>query len=194
MNYGRSRKRNEEDKAKETLQMIMAGLLLAFFFFCALVISGYRYSDDPELNGFVYHKEIPMDRELQEHLWKQCRMWDVDYGLALGSIELESHFTPDITSKVNDNGTVDIGICQINSGNIEKLKRLGLIQKREDLLDPYKNIECGMFILGMCVEEFGNTEQAYYYYNTGKKRFGSNEASRIVWRNTQEWHKILDFQ
>lgn len=191
MEYGRSRKRTEETKQKEVLCGIMAVLLLAFFIFCMLVTSGYRYSDDPELNGFVYHKEIPMDRELQEHLWKQCRMWEVDYGLALGSIELESQFTPDAVSEVNNNGTIDIGICQVNSRNVEKLQRLGFIEKQDDLLDPYKNIECGMFILGMCVEEFGNTEQAYYYYNTGKKRFGSNKASQTVWRNTQKWHRLL---
>lgn len=194
MEYGRSRKKRKEEefKAKEALCAVAAGLLLAFLFFCMLIISGYTYQEEGPESGFTYYREIPMDEDLQKHLWTQCQMWEIDYGLALGSIEHESRFTPDAVSKVNKNGTRDLGICQINSGNVKKLKKLGLIENQDDLMDPYKNITCGMFILGTCVEEFGNTEQAYYYYNTGKNRFGSNAASREVWRNTQEWHRILE--
>lgn len=193
-NYERARYRREqaaaaERKRRNVLMAIATILVAGFALFCMFILSGYRRN---EPSDFIYHKEIPMERELQEHLWTQCKMWGVDYGLALGSIEQESHFKIDAVSGVNNNGTIDIGICQVNSRNVDRLKRLGMIEKQEDLLDPYKNIECGMFILGVCVEEFGNTEQAYYYYNTGKKRFGSNKSSRKVWEYTQKWHRLLE--
>lgn len=180
----------KKNRIREALHAAGIILLCICTLLAMLIISGYTTKEKSELDGFVYRKEIPLTKELQEHLWIECGKYGIDYSLALGSIQLESCFDEKAKHE-NDNGTTDRGLCQVNSCNVKRLKELGYITCKEDLMDPYKNIECGMYLLGICVEKFGNTEAAYYYYNTGKARKGSNSASRTVWEYTQEWRKLL---
>lgn len=178
-------------KVKNIIYFITSVVLVAFFVFCMLVVSGYKtYANEPE--GFIYYSEIPMSRDLQAHLYRQCKIRGIEYAFALGTIEQESHFVTDVVSDFNDNGSYDIGICQVNSGNLPKLLEAGYIQSYDDIYDPYINIECGMYYLGMCVEAFGNTESAYYYYNTGHRRHGSNAVTRKVMEYTYKWRRELN--
>ncbi len=76
---------------------------------------------------------------LWEHLTGVCNHYGVDADFMLALIKIESNFSPKLISKTND-----WGLCQINICNHEKLKKaLGIT----DFLDPYQNIECGVFLI-----------------------------------------------
>lgn len=79
----------------------------------------------------------------------------------------------------NSNGTYDIGIMQVNSSNIPKLKRVGIIEKEEDLWDICKNIRAGAYILKECIADYGFNWKAVDCYNKGKK---AKDISTYVWK------------
>lgn len=137
---------------------------------------------------------VPISEELQEYIWTKVKRTDLDpyeyYCFMLAIMQHESSFRERAFHE-NSNGTSDRGICQINSSNIKKLKAAGLIGKTEDLYDPYKSIDCAFFILDEYIEEFGVVEAAYYAYNTGRKKQGSNKGSRAVMGYYESWRKAL---
>ena len=137
---------------------------------------------------------VPLDVEVQEYIWTRCKKATGDYknyyAFMLGAIELESSFKRTAVHH-NNNGTVDRGLCQINSCNIKECKRAGLITCADDLFDIYKNIDCGFHEMNDCIDKHGVCEDAYYAYNTGKSHGGSNKASRIVMKNMAKWSAVL---
>ncbi|WP_144581952.1 lytic transglycosylase domain-containing protein [Campylobacter coli] len=76
----------------------------------------------------------------------------------------ESRLTPDIISKPNKNGTYDIGIMQINSIHLPRLKKQYNISE-SDLLRPKINIFVGAEILKMCLDKHGLNEKGITCYN-----------------------------
>jgi len=64
---------------------------------------------------------------------------------------------------LNTNGTLDIGIMQINSVHLPYLARLGI--KKEDLFNPRININFGAFILAKCIDKYGLTINGLNCYN-----------------------------
>ena len=76
----------------------------------------------------------------------------------------ESRLTPDIVSKKNKNGTYDIGIMQINSIHLPRLKKEYNIDK-EDLFNPKINIFVGAEILRYCFNKHGENINAITCYN-----------------------------
>ncbi|MCR2039391.1 lytic transglycosylase domain-containing protein [Campylobacter helveticus] len=76
----------------------------------------------------------------------------------------ESRLNPNIISKKNKNGSYDIGIMQINSIHLPRLKKQYGISK-EDLLNPKINIFIGAEILKMCFNKHGLNEKAITCYN-----------------------------
>lgn len=76
----------------------------------------------------------------------------------------ESRFNPNAISKANKNGSYDIGIMQINSTHLPRLKeRYNISQK--DLLHPKINIFIGAEILKMCFDKHGITQNGITCYN-----------------------------
>ncbi|EAH5338752.1 lytic transglycosylase domain-containing protein [Campylobacter jejuni] len=76
----------------------------------------------------------------------------------------ESRLIPDIISKPNKNGTYDIGIMQINSIHLPRLKKQYGINEN-DLLRPKINIFVGAEILKMCLDKHGLNEEGITCYN-----------------------------
>lgn len=134
--------------------------------------------------------ELPISEDVQKHLYAVCRESGIDYAFALATIAHESSFNENATHH-NSNGTTDRGLCQVNSCWVKDLKELGYITCAEDLYNPYKCIDCGMWVLKSCVDELGNTESAYYAYNTGRYKSGSNCNSRQVWEYKQAFAELL---
>lgn len=143
-----------------------------------------------EERSFKYLEELPIDREVQKYIWDKCGHDKEYYALMLGAIELESSFDHKATGH-NSNGSVDRGLCQINSSNISNMKRLGLIGCKEDLYDIYKNIDCAFYLMDKYVGMFGPTEAAYYAYNTGREHEGSNKNSRAVMQLKSKWRELI---
>ena len=137
---------------------------------------------------------VPLPVELQEYLWTKAKKATGDYknyyAFLLGVMEHESSFRAGATH-YNSNGSTDRGIMQINSSNIGKMKRAGLIGSAQDLYDAYKCIDCGTHMLNNYISMFGVSESAYYAYNTGRERQGSNKNSRIVMKYMAKWNSIL---
>lgn len=76
----------------------------------------------------------------------------------------ESRHSPYIISQRNKNGTYDIGIMQINSSHLPRLKnQYGISEK--DLLNPQINIFIGAEILKMCFDKHGDTQNGITCYN-----------------------------
>lgn len=140
------------------------------------------------------NEAVPLDVELQEYIWTRCKKATTDYenyyAFILGCIQHESTFRARATHH-NSNGSVDRGIMQINSSNIGKMKRAGLISSSEDLFDPFKCIDCGLWLMNQYIDKFGVSESAYYAYNTGREREGSNNNSRKVMGYMSEWKALL---
>lgn len=139
-------------------------------------------------------ESVPLSVELQEYLWTKCKKATSDYknfyAFCLGVMEHESTFRPSATHH-NKNGSVDRGIMQINSSNIGKMKKAGFIGSADDLYDAYRCIDCGLYMLTNYIGKFGVSESAYYAYNTGREREGSNSNSRKVMQYMQKWNAIL---
>lgn len=149
---------------------------------------------EAERAKFKYNEEIPLSADVQEYIWEHCKAVTSDYEnyyyYMLGAIQLESQFKQS-AKHYNSNGSIDRGLCQINSVHISELKRNGLISCTEDLFNLYKNIDCGFEIMNPCVEQFGVTEEAYYSYNTGRKKPGRNKNSKLVMQYMSEWKQKL---
>lgn len=139
---------------------------------------------------------VPLSTELQEYIWTRCKKATSDYenyyAFILGCIQHESTFRAKATHH-NSNGSVDRGIMQINSSNLSKMKRAGLIAGAEDLFDPFKCIDCGLWLMNQYIDKFGVSESAYYAYNTGRETEGSNKNSRKVMQYMAEWQSVLGF-
>ena len=137
---------------------------------------------------------VPLPVELQEYLWTKCKKATGDYknyyAFCLGVMEHESSFRAKATHH-NSNGSTDRGIMQINSSNIGKMKRAGFISCAEDLYNAYKCIDCGVHMLNNYIGMFGVSESAYYAYNTGRERHGSNKNSRIVMKYMAKWNATV---
>lgn len=76
----------------------------------------------------------------------------------------ESSLNPQAQSKPNANGTVDIGLMQINSSWLPKIGQYGI--KKEHLFDPCLNIHVGAWILAHNVSSHGATWRSVGYYNS----------------------------
>lgn len=137
---------------------------------------------------------VPLAVEVQEYIWNHCKKVTGDYknyyAFILGAIQLESEFKRTAIHH-NKNGTTDRGLMQINSCNIKECKRAGLITCTDDLWDIYKNIDCGFHEMNEYIKKFGVCESAYYAYNTGRTRGGSNKNSRVVMNNMAHWNTVL---
>ena len=184
-------------------------ILIGFAF--ALVASTAVKADDsvvvgiaPGEEAYVYipdidddcpvSEKVPLSAELQQYIWTQCKKATADYknyyAFMLGAIQHESSFKSKATH-MNNNGTIDRGICQINSSNIGKMKRAGLITEAQDLFNPYKCIDCGFWLMNQYIAMFGVSESAYYAYNTGREKNGSNKNSRMVMSYMEGWKDML---
>lgn len=137
---------------------------------------------------------VSLSVEVQEYIWKKCKQTTDDYknyyAFILGVIQRESEFSRTAIHH-NDNGTTDRGLMQINSCNIKSCKKAGLITCTDDLWDIYKNIDCGFHEMDEYIRKFGVCESAYYAYNTGSTKGGSNNNSRIVMGFYENWKKVL---
>lgn len=143
-----------------------------------------------DMDAFHYRDFIPLSEDLQRLLWDECEKYGIDFLFAAAVIKQESDFRASATNH-NSNGSVDRGLFQTNSCWIKDLKRIGYISSANDLYDARTGIKCGTWELAKCVQHHGNSESAYYEYNTGKSKGGSNRNSRKVMSYMAEYKALL---
>lgn len=99
----------------------------------------------------------------EENLFEKAGAYHhIDPRLLWSVAKIESKHNPLAVNK-NSNGTIDIGIMQINSVHLPKLAQFGVTQ--ESLFDPEVNIYIGAWILKGCVKKHGYSKDAITCYN-----------------------------
>ena len=113
-------------------------------------------------NDFVFTTEIPVTfgEDLQEFTYYLSAAYDIDYTLVLAIISKESSFMPDGISSTND-----YGLMQINQNNHEWLTNAVGVT---DFLDPYQNIQAGVYILNTLFEKYDDPHMVLMAYNMGE--------------------------
>lgn len=85
----------------------------------------------------------------------------------------------------NKNGTVDIGVMQVNSCHFKTLERYGF--KKEDLWNPTININWGAWVLAGCVARHGYTTNAIDCYNGDKTGRYSKKVMAMFAKETNKY-------
>ena len=107
----------------------------------------------------VYY-DCPLDFEFQNYIRKICEANDVPMTLILAIISAESSFRPNIISKTND-----YGLMQINVVNHDWLSETYGIT---DFLDPHQNVFAGIQMYLKYYHKYGEVNMALMAYNHGE--------------------------
>lgn len=104
--------------------------------------------------------DVPMDEDLQEFVFYLSAAYEMDFTFVMALIQRESNYNPDVISKTND-----YGLMQINEINHPYLQeQLGIT----DFTEPYSNVRAGMFILRKLFEKYETPEKVLIAYNMGE--------------------------
>ena len=117
----------------------------------------------------VWREDVPLAPELQSALLAICEEAGVDPLLALGLIETESGFQPDIVSPWGD-----YGLCQLNH-----------LYFPTDLT-PEENMRAGIGLLAQNMERYGTVAAALTAYNRGHDD-GSRSYAAAVLAKAEAW-------
>lgn len=90
--------------------------------------------------------------------------------------ENESSFNPNAYNK-NSNGTVDVGLHQINSVHFKELAKYGI--QPNDLWDPCINSQVAAYRLRKMMNKYGNTWTAVGAYHSETPRLRDKYAEII---------------
>lgn len=122
-----------------------------------------------EENSKVWREDVPLSAELQKSLLKVCDETGVDPLLALGLIETESGFQPDIVSPWGD-----YGLMQLNHNYFPTD------------VTPEENMRMGLKLLASNIERYGTVDAALTAYNRGHDD-GTRSYAGVVLRNAAKW-------
>ncbi|MDP3350473.1 MAG: lytic transglycosylase domain-containing protein [Hydrogenophaga sp.] len=103
--------------------------------------------------------------------------------ILMAILKVESNFKPSAVNK-NPNGTVDLGLAQINSMHLKELGRYGI--GKHDLLDPCVSTYVAAWHLAKQVREFGNTWYAVGAYHSRTRCFNDRYVG-LVWNTLVTW-------
>ncbi len=90
------------------------------------------------------------------------KRYGVPSQLLWGIAKVESHFNPHAIHK-NLNGTYDLGLMQINTVHLKKLKHYGIEAK--DLLWAKTSVAVGAYLLSECFKQHGHNWKGLNCYN-----------------------------
>lgn len=113
--------------------------------------------------------------------WEQAaEKYGVNVHLLHAIAKTESSLNPAAINRANANDSYDVGLMQINSAWLPRLRKFGITEK--DLYQPCVSIDVGAWILAHNIRRFGNTWAAVGAYNTPNPTRGLQYANR-VYRN-----------
>lgn len=105
---------------------------------------------------------VPMCYEYQDYMRTYCAAYRCPYPLALAVAEVESDFNMEAEGAAGE-----VGIMQLNPGP-ENTYWINLEAETElDPTTPSGNIAAGCYLLGKCMEEYGDPNKAAMAYNMG---------------------------
>ena len=130
-----------------------------------------RFENDPEESRLYSSitKLTPWKPEWSNEMGETClqsaaKSFSIDPVLLLAIIEQESGFNP-MAKNENDNGSLDVGLMQINSQWQDFLARMGI--ESSHLTDPCINTHVGAWILNMSIQESSDVWEGVGVYNAG---------------------------
>lgn len=104
--------------------------------------------------------EVPIDKELLDHIQGLCADYEIPVELVLAMIEVESTYRADAVSKAGAIGLMQV----IPEAHEPRMNRLNC----PDLLDPYQNVTVGMNYLAELIDKYdGNIHKALTAYHHG---------------------------
>lgn len=135
-------------------------------------------TDNPDLQrNKILHRESKITSRNETNsifnvINHTARKYGLNPELIMAVIKTESNFNPNLIN-INDNGTKDYGLMQINSGTAPGLAETLNINNftLDMLLDPKINVEMGSYYLRTLIDGFdGNIEAALTAYNMGSRK------------------------
>jgi soluble lytic murein transglycosylase-like protein len=117
-----------------------------------------------------------------ENCWVEAgTKFQIDPWLLYSMAKQESNLNPFAVNHNRDKSR-DIGIMQINSFWLPKLKEYGLSE--QNLFEPCTNVHVGAWILSQSIQIFGNNWTAVGAYNAGTEKNSKKEKLRqeYAWR------------
>lgn len=125
----------------------------------------------------VHAEQTEMEKEYEKfperyrvYAQEQCEQNDLSYNIFCRVAFNESRFKPTVEN-TNSNGTVDRGLCQINDSCVELLIENEIINSKEDLFDPYKNIDAYVFLMSYHKDFTDDEKLALLRYQVGAGAF-----------------------
>lgn len=109
---------------------------------------------------FKSNPDIPLSGDLQEFTYYRSRDAGIPPEIIFAIMEHESTYQIDAVG-YNTNGTIDIGLCQINSCNWSRLADEGI-----NVHDPEGNIQAAIYILSEHREDYP-LDKTLAAYNAG---------------------------
>ena len=100
--------------------------------------------------------------------------------------EVESGLRPGAIGR-NTNGSIDIGLMQINSLWLPELQRHGIAPR--DLLDPCVSVHVGAWVLAQKMRRHGNTWTAVGAYNAGSEVLRERYARKVIEALARRGHR-----
>lgn len=138
---------------------------------------------EEDMEDLMPDENLPLSGELQIHLKNECDKYGVNINEAI-AIMLTENPTADFTAvNENKNGTVDVGIFQINSCRNDELREIGIT----NLKDPKQNITAGVFIISTLDKYDGH--EKYMAYNMGES--GMRKAVSRGFDSTAYSRKVM---
>ena len=124
------------------------------------------------------------DSDVRQYSYGDCLLeaanhYQVSPDLINAIIKTESNHQIDAIN-VNTRGSEDVGLMQINSEWLPRIKKLGY--DRSSLFDPCTNITVGTWILAQEVQRFGYTWIAVGAYNAGPSKKQALRRERYATR------------
>jgi len=101
-------------------------------------------------------------------IFEKAKEYNVPVHLALALIDTESGFDPQATN-INKNGTIDVGLMQLNSSTFHT-------HTRKQLFNPEINVSLGLRYLRDMYDRLGTWEDAVMAYNAGPYRVEQGAA------------------
>ena len=106
------------------------------------------------------------------------KRYNIPVDLLYAIARVETGNKGNLVSPKNKNGTYDIGLMQINSIHLPRLKKMN-ITKETLLSDPCVNLHVGAFILSEFISKYGYTWQAIDSYNAGRPTSHKTYAKKV---------------
>lgn len=148
---------------------------------CLFALDAHAQAD----SGYPSLGHMPLTKETQ-CVVAAAQRHSVNPWVLKAILKVESNFKPGAVNR-NPNGSLDIGMAQINSIHLKELSRYGIDDK--DLLDPCVSTYVAAWHLAKQHKQHGNTWFAVGAYHSATPCFNSRYVG-LVWNTLVGWNVV----